>query len=140
LCVYDEDALGSPNPIPELQVINAGLVQPLGDAGLAKAGAHIDGADVSPGFPVVRRYFNHLPGGNPVTVSYIGTGTYEVDFGANVSQRFYLATPGDDFASGAPAVVVECTPRGGNSNALYVVTRSVTTGFAADGEFFVFVL
>ena len=61
------------------------LEQPGPAAGLVKAACLVD-ADMS---PEITRSFNNLPGGGPITIERLGPGFFEIDFGADVSNRFF---------------------------------------------------
>ena len=94
--------------------------------------AHIDGVGV-----LVTRSSNHV--GSTVTVSQpSGVGTYEVDFGFNVSQRFYLAVCGQAFPGNTVNTILEVTPRNGKPNAVYVESRD-NTGTLLNARFFVLI-
>jgi len=95
------------------------IQQPLSNTGLVKAGVAVVGSAT----PTITRQFNNLPAGATVTVSSLGTGTYEVDFGDDISARFYSATNASGFISGAAAGQVAISPRAGNANALFITTR-----------------
>lgn len=90
--------------------------------GFIWAAAHVTGST-----PTVDRYFNNIPGGSAVTVSSISTGTWNVNFGADVSTRFYSisignavnGTPTDGFCEATPGsgignVFVSCEDFAGN--------------------------
>jgi len=84
--------------------------------GFVWAAAHVNGGVT----PAVSRSFNNIAGGTAVTVTRIGTGTYEVGFGANVSTRFYGISVGNESSATPPAGECSATPRAGNANAVYV--------------------
>jgi hypothetical protein len=68
------------------------------------------------------------------SVTKLGAGDYEVVFGANVSACVYNATLGSPDTSDPPAGEVGVSSRGGNANAVRVVTRE-SAGVAADRPF-----
>jgi len=95
---------------------------------------------VNAGAPSIVRSFNNLPGGIAPTVSRpatFGPGTYEVNFGVDVSQRFFQATLISSNASipgGAADGQILVSPRDGNSNAVFVRTND-STGTNTDRSF-----
>ncbi len=86
----------------------------------------------------VVRSFNNLPGGTAPTVSKLsGAGTYEVNFGVNVSERFFQATlisSNTSIPGGAADGQILASPRDGNSNAIFVRTND-STGTNANRSF-----
>lgn len=71
-----------------------------------------------------------------VTVTRLQLGVYEVNFGFDVSSRFYMAVQGNS-ASGSPTGgPIDVTPRNGTPNAVYVRTFNLS-GVAADSNFFI---
>jgi hypothetical protein len=58
-----------------------------------------------------------------VTVSRLGTGQYEVDFGRNVSSAAFVATQGEAGAGGAPGAIMGVADRSGNVEAAFVSVR-----------------
>ena len=68
------------------------------------------------------------------SVTKLGTGDYEVVFGGNVTACAYNATLGTGDTSDPPAGEVGVSQRGGNANAVRVVTRE-SGGAAADRPF-----
>ncbi len=116
--------IGTETPTRKLDV--AGDVgQTLVGNGLVKAAVIVDGGAVS-----VVRSFNNLPGGTTPTVTQpSGPGTYAIDFGANVSQRFFQATLINSNASipnGAADGQILVSPRDGNVNQFYARTNDTT--------------
>jgi hypothetical protein len=76
-----------------------------------------------------------LPRRNGATaVTKLGTGDYEVAFGGNVTGCAYNATLGATDAADPPAGEVGVSARGGNANAVRVVTRD-SSGSPADRPF-----
>lgn len=61
--------------------------QPNSSNGLVKAAAAVVGGTI----PTISRQFNKLSG-SAITITRIGTGQYQIDFGADISGRFYSAT------------------------------------------------
>jgi len=98
------------------------IQQPLSNTGLVKAGVAVAGSAT----PTITRQFNNLPSGATITVTNIGTGTYNVDFGDDISGRFYSATNATGGISGATGGEIAISPRAGNPNALFIVTRDST--------------
>jgi hypothetical protein len=114
------------------------LEQDVSNAGLAKAGCHVFGITAGGGTPRVTRSFNHLRNGRPITVSYLGTGIYVVDFGVDVRSRFYQLSLGNE-AGGTPIRGgVSVTPRVGVPSALFVDSYT-TSGSAIDNNFYLLV-
>ncbi len=62
------------------------------------------------------------PAGSSAT--FLGTGTYEVDFPSDISQCVYTATIGTSPASFLQPAIVTVTPRSGNANGIFVQTFS----------------
>src|SRR4051794_10012942 len=60
------------------------------------------------------------------TSSLIGTGTYQVDFGLNVSSCTPVATQGEAGVGGAGGAILGVTDRSGNPNAFFVTTRNTS--------------
>ncbi len=63
------------------------------------------------------------------TSSHIGTGTYQVDFGINVSFCTPVVAQGEAGVGGAGGAVMGVTDRAGNPNAFFVTTRNGTGAF-----------
>lgn len=63
------------------------------------------------------------------TSERLGTGTYEVSFGRNISACGFIATQGEAGTGGAPGAILGVTDRNANVNAAFVAVR------AADGAF-----
>ena len=53
----------------------------------------------------------------------LGTGTYQVDFGQDISGCAFAMTQGEGGIGGAGGAVVGITDRSGNSNAVFATTR-----------------
>lgn len=121
---------------PGLLRVNGEVSQPIASNGMVKASVHVDGTLTT---PTVSRFFNNLPGASGVTVTRLGTGSYQVDFGADVSNRFYVGTIGTAVPSNAPNATIEVTPRSVSNNAVYVELQNGAGNFI-DSEFFVTVL
>jgi hypothetical protein len=82
------------------------------------AAVHVSGSPVA-----VTRWMSNLPGSPVVTVDYPGVGEVRVDFGADVSGRFYSAVLGHSGVSGHPALIpgqISVSPRVGNNQVLEV--------------------
>jgi hypothetical protein len=61
-----------------------------------------------------------------VTASPIGTGTYQVDFGRNISFCAFTATQGESGIGGAGGAIMGVTDRSGNANAVFATARNNT--------------
>jgi hypothetical protein len=59
-----------------------------------------------------------------VTTVKIGAGVYEVDFGRTISSCAFVATQGEAGAGGAGGAIMGVTDRAGNSEAVFVTTRT----------------
>ena len=103
--------------------------------GVMIAAAHVDGV---PAVPVVTRSQKNLPGFQPVTVTRLGVGTYDVDFGASVAGRYYAGVQGEANFGTPTGGWVEVTPRVLDPNSLYVETYD-NTGTLVDTPFYVMV-
>ena len=57
------------------------------------------------------------------TSTSIGTGTYQVDFGINVSFCTPVVSQGEAGVGGAGGAIMGVTDRAGNANAFFVTTR-----------------
>jgi hypothetical protein len=105
--------------------------------GFVKAAVLVNG-----GPPSIIRSFNNLPGGSAPTVSKpFGVGTYEVNFGVNIAQRFFLATllgSNSTDQGGAVDGQILASTRDGNPNAVYVKTND-STGTTSDRSFYLMV-
>ena len=104
--------------------------------GMVKAAALVNGN------ASIIRGFNNLPGGSGPSVSQpLGPGTYEVNFGVNVAQRFFSATllssnstdPGGTIEG---QVLVSTTD--GNANAVFVRTND-STGISTNRSFYLMI-
>lgn len=105
---------------PKLTIDTAGQIsQPVANGGLVKAAAAIVSSATT---PTVARSFNNLQGGTPITVSRLGVGTYQVDFGVDITSRYYLATPGGP-TTGSVTGQISIAQRLGNANALFIEVR-----------------
>lgn len=58
-----------------------------------------------------------------VTVTVLGTGVKEVDFGRNISSCAFTATQGEAGVGGAGGAILGVTDRAGNAEAVFVTTR-----------------
>lgn len=103
--------------------------------GVILAGANIDAVVA----PTVVRSFTNLPGAPAITVTRLGVGQYEVDFGTNIATRFYSGTIGQATASNVNNASIEVTPRGGNVNAVFVEMED-NAGVNVDADFWVYIL
>lgn len=83
-----------------------------------------------------------MPGGAAPTVTQpLGPGTYEVNFGVGVSQRFYTATllsSNSIDSGGAIDGQILASVRDTNTNAVFVRTND-TTGTSANRSFYLLV-
>lgn len=61
-----------------------------------------------------------------VTALKLGTGTYEVDFGHDVSNCAAIATQGEGGIGGAPGAIMGVTDRSGNVEGYFVTSRDNT--------------
>ena len=59
-----------------------------------------------------------------VTATDLGVGTYEVDFGVNVSNCAPIVTQGEAAAGGASGAITGATDRSGNAEAFFVTMRT----------------
>ena len=127
--------VGTTSPSQKLTV--AGDVgQTVSANGMVKAAVLVNG-NLS-----VIRSFNNLPGGGGPTVSQpLGPGTYEVNFGTNVAQRFFTATllsGNSTDPGGAADGQILVSTRDGNSNAVFVRTND-TTGTSTNRSFYLMI-
>jgi hypothetical protein len=53
----------------------------------------------------------------------LGTGSYQVDFGVNISSCTFVATQGESGVGGAGGAIMGVTDRAGNANAAFVTSR-----------------
>ena len=58
-----------------------------------------------------------------VTGSSLGTGTYAVDFGRNISNCAFISSQGEGGVGGAGGAITGVTDRSGNANAVFATTR-----------------
>ncbi len=115
--------------------VTGDVTQSLASAGAVKASCHVDGT----GVVSVTRSFNQLPGGSAITVARPVPGQYVVDFGVDVSSRFYIAVVGGGVAGVNPTNGgIKVTPRSLNVNALSIVTFDAA-GVPADNDFYLVV-
>jgi hypothetical protein len=117
------------------------------ELGTVKAAAHINGIVGVGVVPSVSRCFvitsattatSTCTPGTTVTVTRLSAGQYVVDFGFDVSTRYYSATAGAS-ASGVISTgqgPIDVSPRAGNVNAVLVQTFN-TAGAALDTQFFI---
>ena len=129
--------IGTPSPAQMLSVAGDVGQSVVAANGLVKAAALVNGST-----PAIIRSFNNLPGGSGPTVSQpLGPGTYEVNFGVNVAQRFFSATllssnstdPGGTIEG---EVLVSTTD--GNANAVFVRTND-STGISTNRSFYLMI-
>jgi hypothetical protein len=59
-----------------------------------------------------------------VTVTHIGTGTYEVDYGHVIIHCAFVTTQGEPGAGGAPGAITGNTNRSGNNEATFTTIRT----------------
>jgi hypothetical protein len=106
--------------------------------GLVKAAALVNGST-----PAIIRSFNNLPGGSGPTVSQpSGPGTYDVNFGVNVAQRFFCATllsSNSTDPGGASDGQVLVSTTDGNADAVFVRTND-STGTSTNRSFYLMVM
>lgn len=106
------DAVGATeiadNTIDSGEVVDFGLTNQ--DVGVLFAQVNADGTIA-----------NHSGG---VTGFRIGTGTYEVDFGRNISSCAFTATQGEAAVGGAVGAIMGVTDRSGNAEAVFVTVRT----------------
>ena len=69
-----------------------------------------------------------------VTSLSLGTGTYEVDFGRNISGCAFVSTQGEGSIGGAGGAITGVTDRSGNNEAVFATTRN-TAGTLANTAF-----
>lgn len=69
-----------------------------------------------------------------VTSTKIGTGTYEVDYGRDVSSCAFLTTQGEGGIGGAGGAITGTTDRSGNAEATFTTTRN-TANALVDAAF-----
>jgi len=115
-----------------------------GDAGQTlSANGMVKAAVLANGNATIIRSFNNLPGGSGPTVSQpLGPGTYEVNFGVNVAQRFFSATllsSNSTDPGGASDGQVLVSARDGNVNAVFVRTND-STGTSTNRSFYLMVM
>jgi hypothetical protein len=128
--------IGTSTPLQQLTV--AGDVgQTTSANGLVKAGVLVNG-----GVPSIIRSFNNLPGGAAPTVTQpLSPGTYEVNFGVDVSQRFYTATllssNSTDLGGDIQGQILAST-RDGNPNAVFVRTND-SSGISTNRSFYLMI-
>jgi hypothetical protein len=125
------------SPTMRMTVSPAGnLSQPNSNSGLVKAAALIDGVT-----PSVLRSFNNLVGGTGPTVSQpLGPGTYELNFGVDLSQRFFSATllsTNTTDPDGATDGQILVSKRDGNEN-VFVRTND-STGTSTNRSFYIMI-
>ena len=95
------------NAIDSDEVLDFGLTNE--DVGVLFAQVNSDGS-----------IFNSSGG---VTGLSLGTGTYQVDFGRDISQCGFTATQGEGGIGGAGGAIMGVTDRSGNANAVFATTR-----------------
>jgi hypothetical protein len=59
-----------------------------------------------------------------VTSVHVGTGTYDVDFGRDISNCTFNATQGEGGVGGAAGAILGVTDRAGNAEAVFVTVRT----------------
>jgi hypothetical protein len=65
-----------------------------------------------------------------VTTAKLGTGTYEVDFGHNISNCGFVMTQGEAGVGGAGGAITGVTDRSGNVEAVFATTRTNANALA----------
>ncbi len=122
---------------PGLLRVGGDVTQSLNNTGVVKAACHIRGLTPT---VVVTRSFNNLPGGTAITVQRTAPGTYIVDFGVDVTQRFFIGTIGGDtgITGTGTSGGIKLAPRSLNPNALTVVTFD-SSGAGSDNIFYIVV-
>ncbi len=105
----------------------------LASNGFVWAAAHVTGAT-----PTVTRSFNNIAGGTTPSVTRSALGRYRVDFGVDVSARFFSVSRGN--ASSGTPVNGSCsaTPDATDPNRVYVACDNLA-GSAIDNNFFLLV-
>jgi len=106
-------------------IAGGNVTQPVANSGLVKAGAEVSSAGA------LLKGFNNLPGGTGPTVTKLATGQYEVNFGVNISARYYSATLYD-------TGMIRVQPRFGVANAVWVNTMN-TAGTTTDKRFYLLI-
>lgn len=123
---YQIFQLGGGGSRIEINSTTGGITQPTATSGLVKAGAAVVGGAT----PSIARQFNNLPSGAAITITRLGIGTYEINFGDDITSRFYIASPGGP-TFGSTTGQISIAQRSGNANALFVVA-SDSAGAASD--------
>jgi hypothetical protein len=100
--------------------------------GLVWGAAHVNGAAPSS----VTRAFSRLPGSPTVTVTRLALGTWEVNFGGDISTRFFSVNPGNQTSGTPAAAFCDATPRITDANAIFVRCQSAAATLV-DTNFFV---
>jgi hypothetical protein len=128
--------IGTSNPV-QLLTVAGDVGQTASGNGLVKAAVLVNGDALS-----IIRGFNNLPGGtSPSVTQPLGVGTYEVNFGVDVSQRFYAATllsSNSTDAGGAIDGQILASTRDGNVNAILVRTND-STGTSTNRSFYLMI-
>lgn len=129
--------IGTPSPAQMLSVAGDVGQSVVAANGLVKAAALVNGST-----PAIIRGFNNLPGGSGPSVSQpLGPGTYEVNFGVNVAQRFFSATllsSNSTDPGGAIEGEVLVSTTDGNANAVFVRTND-STGTHTNRSFYLMI-
>jgi hypothetical protein len=110
-----------------------GLPGPVGPAGPAGAQGPVGPAGPGSLFAVVASDGALARGSTGVTSTHLSAGSYSVDFGKDVTDCAYVATPGDIAAGSlvAPAAATVAR-RAGNANAVFVAILDNTGAFHDD--------
>jgi hypothetical protein len=116
----------------EINTLRAGGGSSTG--GILLAAAHIQVANTAT--PFVSRSFSNLPSPGTVTVTRLGAGDFEVDFGTSVTSRYYMAVQGNATQGSPAGGPADVSPQTGKATALRVRLFS-TTGPAVDTNFYV---
>jgi len=106
----------------------------VGVSGLAKAGAVVECGGT------LIRGFNNLPGGKGPTVTQIAFAEYEVDFGVDISSRFFLATgAAQGFDPGGSWGQIVCVNRSATRNSAVHVQIKAASGWIIDSTFYLLI-
>ncbi|MEM4235175.1 MAG: hypothetical protein QXU75_08510 [Candidatus Methanomethylicaceae archaeon] len=99
--------------------------------GFVKAAAYVlDGGEVA-------RYFNNLAPGTPITANNSSEGTFTVDFGTNITNRYFQVTPVD--FSNAYHTVIADDPTSTSITIKFYETHDETITNDPNGGFYIVV-
>jgi hypothetical protein len=131
----------APNTVADANQVNANFVALRNginnlhtNGGVVLAGASVN-AVVG---PTIERSFSNFTGAPAITVSRLGVGQYEVDFGTSVAARFYSGSIGDGSANNVTNATIELTPRAGNLEAVFVEMRDAADALV-DSDFWIYI-